>query len=168
VNKPNTRIAVLSFDNSQEHIDIKDAISIPELFGRTVAASVAKFGPAFNDEGNHLAVVLKKQIEIVDVRNGSALDHISIEQPLPNDNEPLQITTVGIGHNTNNVVISRARGDETRLDRVILPRPTAVLVVSTSSLSDLWLAFTARDRKVVAVGKRWGFSSNSRRFFAFG
>ena len=100
VNKPNTRIAVLPFDNSQEHIDIKDAISIPELFGRTVASSVDKFGPAFNDEGNHLAVVLKNRIESVDPRNGSALDHISIEQPLPNDDEALQIT-VGIGHSTN-------------------------------------------------------------------
>jgi len=60
-----------------------------------VASSVDKLvGPAFNDEGIHLAVVLKNRIEIVDATNGSALNHISIEQPLPNDNEPLQITAV--------------------------------------------------------------------------
>ena len=177
MNKPNTRIAVLSFDDSQEHIDIKLCdINSRIIWQKTnlmpVASGVDKLvGPAFNDEGNHLAVVLKNRIEIVDARNGSALDHISIEQPLPNQNEPLQITAVGIGHSTNNVVIPKARGDEIRLDRVILPRSTAtgpILVASMSSLSDLSLAFTAPDRKVIAVGKRWGLSSNSRRFFAFG
>ena len=176
VNKSNTRLAVLSFDDSQEHIIVK----LCDLNSRIIwqktdimpVDSVDKLvAPAFSDDGEHLAVVLRQRIEIVDSRNGSVLDHISLENPLPNESEPLRITAIGIGHNLTNVVVSREKGDEVRLDRVILPRASGngpVLVVSTESLTDVSLAFTARDRKVIAVGKGWGLSSNSRRVFGFG
>lgn len=165
VNKPNTRLAVISYDSAQENVNIKLCTLSAEILWQksdVMPQNIEEIAiPAFSEDGTHLAIHFRDRLEVIDAQRGTTIEVISLT--------PFQVSAIAIGRNPKNLVISSPKEDNNiRLERVVFSQAEGnrpVHIISTSGLSDVSITYSARDRRIIAVGKGWGNNSAARQFF---
>jgi hypothetical protein len=156
VNKPNTRLVVISYDQNQENVIFKLCTQSGKVIWQMTQAMSGKLEeivlPVFSEDGKHFAVFQKNNVHILDAHTAAAIDVVAVK-----DNDSLQVTAIAISKNGKDVAVSSPRGDEKNvLEGVHVPQAQGtrpVYVVSTSGLYDLALTYTAGDRRLIATGK---------------
>ena len=155
VNRPNTRITIISSDAEQETLSIKLCNPCGDVIWQknsTILNTIQDVVfPAFSEDGECMAVFLEDRIEVIDARRGSL---ISIQS-----NNSIQPTAIAVGQNGKILAISSEKEGtaiDASLSRVMFrqgEKSRSVHMIWTTMLKTVSLTYLASDHRLYVIGK---------------
>jgi hypothetical protein len=158
VNRPNTRIVLVSCDDNQENFSVKLCnISGTVLWQKTdqMTSTQDLVLPSFTEDGRYLALYIQGNAETINATDGSTVNIVSIKHLKP--------TAIAIARNCKDLAIStRDKLSQDQADGVILSKvsvsgPDAIqrsIVVATFPFDNARIIYLAKGRRLFVIGHR--------------